>query len=182
VAEYRQEYRNRTGEMFSADKISVADSLVYNTLVNGRTVFGGGGIVPDIFIPIDTSSHYRYINQYRRNNIIYGYVLEYIDNNRNELPEKYDDFKKFDEEFTVTDEMINELVFAGEQKGIKKNEASLGFTVNEFKKEIKSLIARDLFTINEYHKIYSQDDEAILKALDIIKNREQYNSILASTK
>jgi carboxyl-terminal processing protease len=180
ITEYRQEHKNRTDEMFSADKISVADSLVYNTLVNGRTVLGGGGIIPDILIPLDTSSNYRYINQFRRNNIIYSYVLGYIDNNRNELLKKYNDFKKFDAEFTVTDEMIYELVLTGEKEGIKKNEESLGFTINEFKKEIKSLIARDLFTINEYHKIYFRDDEAILKALEVIKNQSQYNSILAS--
>lgn len=180
VAEYRQEYRNRTGEMFSVDKISVADSLAYKTLVNGRTVFGGGGIVPDIFIPLDTSSHYQYINRFRRNNIIYSYALEYIDNNRSELLRKYNDFKKFDKEFIVTDKMIDELVITGEKEGIKKNDESLAFTINDFKKEIKSLIARDLFTINEYYKVYFQDDEAILKALDVIKNQSQYNTILAS--
>lgn len=180
VTEYRQEYRNRTDEMLSADKIPVADSLVYNTLVSGRTVFGGGGIIPDIFIPVDTSSHYRYINQFRRNNIIYAYVLGYIDSNRSELKETYGDFRKFDTEFTVTDNMMNELLLAGEKAGIAKNEESLAFTADEFKKEIKSLIARDLFTLSEYYKVYYRDDEAILKALDVINNQAQYSSILAS--
>jgi carboxyl-terminal processing protease len=183
VAEYRQDYRNRidNGEMFSAEKISITDSLAYKTMVNGRTVFGGGGIVPDIFIPLDTSSYYQYINQFRRtNNIIYNYVLDYIDSNRQRISENNTDFKKFDKEFTVTDKMVDELIAIGEKEGIVKNEVSLNFTRNEFKKEIKSLIARDLFTRNEFYKVYYQDDEAIVKALEVIKNQPRYNNLLVS--
>ena len=182
VAEYRQELRNRSinGEMLSADNISVIDSLAYKTLVNGRTVFGGGGIVPDIFIPRDTSSHYQYVNQFNRNNIIYSYVLGYIDGNRQQLLENYNEFEKFNADFTVTDEMIDELVALGEKEGIRRNEESLNFAGNEFKKEIKSLIARDLFTRNEFYKVYYKNDEAILKALDVIKNQSQYDKLLVS--
>jgi len=180
VTEYRQEYRNRNDEMFSVNNISMADSLAYTTLVNGRTVFGGGGIVPDIFIPIDTSSHYQYVNRFRRNDIIYSYVLDYIDNDRQKLLEIYNDFKKFDKEFIVTDKMIDELVAMGEKEGIAKNEESLNFTRNEFKKEIKSLIARDLFSRNEFYKLYYQDDKVILNALDVINNQSLFDSMLVS--
>ena len=182
VDEYWQEYRDRinSGEMFSADNISVIDSLAYKTLVNGRTVFGGGGIVPDIFIARDTSSHYQYINRFRRNNnaIIYNYVLDYIDNNRRQLLETYNNFNSFDKDFIVTDAMIDELVSIGEKEGIRRNEESLSITINQFKKEIKSLIARDLFTRSEFFQVYYQDDDAILKALDVIKNQSRYDALL----
>ena len=108
------------------------------------------------------------------------YVLEYIDSNRRNLLENYTDFKKFDKEFTVIDEMIDELVLIGEKEGIRKREESLNFTRDIFKKEIKSLIARDLFTRNEFYKVHYRDDEAILKALDVIKNQSQYDNMLAS--
>ena len=182
VDEYWQEYRDRinSGEMFSADNISVIDSLAYKTLVNGRTVFGGGGIVPDIFVPRDTSSHYQYINRFRRNNnaVIYSYVLNYIDNNRRQLLDTYKNFNYFDKEFVVTDAMIDELVTMGEKEGIRRNEESLSITINQFKKEIKSLIARDLFTRSEFFQVYYQDDDAILKALEVIKNQSQYDALL----
>ena len=180
VTEYRLEYRNRTDE--DADKILVADSLAYKTLINGRTVFGGGGIVPDIFMPRDTSVHYQYVNRFRRNSsiIIQTYVLDYINNNRQELLKNYNNFEKFDREFVVTEKMIEELVAFGEREGIRRNEESLNFTINIFKREIKSLVARDLFTRNEFYKVYYQDDDAILKALDVIKNQSQYDKLLES--
>ncbi len=74
VEAYRKDYQNRykNGELFSADSIVLADSLKYTTLLNGRDVYGGGGIMPDIFVPLDTSHYYSYVNQLRRKNIIRG--------------------------------------------------------------------------------------------------------------
>jgi carboxyl-terminal processing protease len=180
VEEYRQDYRNRfsNGEMFNADSISITDSLEYKTLLNGRSVFGGGGVIPDIFIPIDTSAHYAYFNRLRRNNIIYNFVLDYIDRNREVLEKESEDFDKFNKNFKITDEMINEIVALGEKENIEKNEESLAFTVQEMKKEIKALIARDLFSRNEFYKIYYADDPGILKALQVIENQSEYNNHL----
>jgi carboxyl-terminal processing protease len=182
ITEYRHEYQTRltNGEMFSADSISVADSLEYKTLVNGRPVFGGGGIIPDIFIPMDTSLHYRYFNQLRRNNIVYNYVLEYIDKNRSELVEENPDFETFKSEFAVSDEMINTIAENGEKEGIEKDQESLQFTLEAMKKEIKALVARDLFSRNEFYRIYYSDDEGILKALEVIQNQNEYNNLLVS--
>ena len=178
--EYRQEYRTRTDD--GSENILTADSLVYKTLINGRTVFGGGGVVPDIFMPRDTSVHYQYVNRFRRNSsiIIQTYVLDYISNNRQVLLKNYNNFEKFDSEFVVTNEMVEELVAFGEREGIRRNEESLNFTINIFKREIKSLIARDLFTRDEFYRVYQKDDEVILKALDVIKNQQQYNNMLVS--
>ena len=178
--EYRQEYRTRTDD--GTENILTADSLMYKTLINGRTVFGGGGVVPDIFMPRDTSVHYQYVNRFRRNSsiIIQTYVLDYISNNRQVLLKNYNNFEKFDSEFVVTNEMVEELVAFGEREGIRRNEESLNFTINIFKREIKSLIARDLFTRDEFYRVYQKDDEVILKALDVIKNQQQYNNMLVS--
>ncbi|MBN1820593.1 MAG: S41 family peptidase [Prolixibacteraceae bacterium] len=178
--EYRSDLNERlaNGELFSADSISFNDTLKYKTLFNGRTVYGGGGIMPDIFVPMDTSKYYQYYNRLRRNNIVYTYVLDYIDKNREELNRKYTAFDKFNRNFEVSEDMIAEIVAEGEKKDIKKDEKSLEFTRDQMKKEIKALIARDLFSRHEFYRIINSDDKEILKALEVIGNQEEYITYL----
>lgn len=180
---YRKDYQNRFshGELFNADSIVFSDSLRYKTLLNGRDVFGGGGIMPDIFVPLDTSVNYKYINRLRRNSIIFNYSLDYIDKHRDEIKKKYPKFDKFNKEFEVSDEIIDEVVASGEKENIEKDENGLAFSKNEMKTEIKATIARDLFSRNDFYKIYYKDDEAIKEALKVIKNQKEYNNLLAST-
>jgi len=182
VEEYRNDYLERlsAGELFSADSISFADSLKYKTLQNGRTVFGGGGIMPDIFIPMDTSSNFRYYNRLRRNQVVYNYVLDYVDKHRVELENNYPEFEKFYTDFEVTGAMVDTIVAKGEEEGIEKDEESLAFTLKDMKREIKALIARDLYTRDDFYKILLSDDDAINKALEVIENQQEYNKILVS--
>lgn len=184
VKEYRKDYQNRmlSGEMFSADSIVFADTLEYKTLLNGRIVHSGGGIMPDIFMPLDTSSHYGYINRLRRNNVVYNFALEYIDKNRNVLKSKYPDFKDFEAKYETSDAMIAEIVEMGVKDSIEKNEESLLFGVNDLKKEIKAIIARDIYSRDDFYKIYYKDDEAIIEALKVIANQKEYNKLLVSTQ
>ncbi len=184
LKEYREDYIHRmeNGEMFSADSIKFDESQKFKTLINGRTVFGGGGIMPDIFIPMDTSSHYKYINKLRRKSVIYNYVLDYIDVNRNKLKLKYSDFDQFDKHFEVTSAMINKVVENGEKEGIEKDETSLEFSSNDMKKEIKAIIARDLFSRNDFYKVIYKDDKDILKALEVLENQKKYDSYLVKTE
>jgi len=182
VNEYRKDYLKRmtNGEMFSEDSIHFDEALKHKTLVNGRNVFGGGGVMPDIFVPMDTSSHYSYINRLRRNNVIFNFAVDYTDSNREELNRKYPEFEKFNDEFGVTSEMIDTLVANGEKEGIEKNTESLDFAVENVKKEIKALIARDIYSRNDFFKVLYSDDEAILKALEVIENQKEYNNLLVS--
>lgn len=184
VKDYRQDYVNRmtNGEMFSEDSIHFDETQKYKTLVNGRDVFGGGGIMPDIFIPMDTSSHYQYINQLRRKSIITNYVLDFVDTNREQLKNDYPDFKNFDRNFKVTSEMIDDVVARGEKENVKKDEESLAFTLTNMQTEIKAIIARDIFSRNDFFKVYYKDDEAIIKALEVIENQKKYNNLLVSTE
>lgn len=184
VKEYRKDYVNRmtSGEMFSADSIHFDESQKYKTLVNGRDVFGGGGIMPDIFIPMDTSVHYKYINRLRRKTIIYNFVLDYVDKNRDDIKDKYPEFEQYEKDFKVTPEMINEIVARGEKEDIEKDEESLAFAEKSMKKEIKAIIARDIYSRNDFFKIYYKDDEVILKALEVLENQKEYNSFLVPTE
>lgn len=184
VNEYRKDYEKRilSGEMFNADSIIFSDSIAYKTLLNGRTVHGGGGVMPDIFIPLDTSIHYSYINKLRRNNIIYNFALEYIDQNRNEIKSKYPDFKDFNAKYETTEKMISDIVETGIKDGIEKNEESLLFGKADLKKEIKAIIARDLYSRDDFYKVYYNDDEAVIEALRVIENQKNYNNLLVSTQ
>ncbi|SHF83055.1 C-terminal processing peptidase-3. Serine peptidase. MEROPS family S41A [Mariniphaga anaerophila] len=184
VEEYKRDYLDRlsSGELFNADSIHLSDSLKFKTLLNGRNVYGGGGVMPDIFIPMDTSAYYRYYNRLRRTNVVYNFVLDYVDLHRADLKKQYPKFEKFNSKFEVTQNMIDSIVAQGEKDGVEKDEESLDFTIKTMKNDIKALIARDLFSINDYFKILFKEDEAILKALEVIENKERYNNLLVSVE
>jgi carboxyl-terminal processing protease len=182
VKEYRSDYQKRldNGELFHADSIHYADSLKYKTLSSGRTVYGGGGIIPDIFVPLDTSSLYRYYNQLQRSNVLYNFVLEYIDQNRTKLFRQYPVFQKFNNGFSVNDDMIESMIKKGEKENIKRDPESIQFTRPVFKKEIKAYIARDLYATKYFYQVYNEDDTMLKKAMQVIRNKEQYTQILVS--
>jgi carboxyl-terminal processing protease len=184
LTEYRKETEKRftNGELFNADSIGFSDSLTYKTLLNGRTVHGGGGVMPDIFVPLDTSIHFQYINRLQRKNIIYNYTLGYIDKNREMLKANYPDFRKFDTKFEVSEQIISEIVENGVKDGIEKNDESLEFTKNDIKKQVKALLARDLYSRDDFYKVFYKDDEAVLEALKVLKNQKDYNKLLVSTQ
>ena len=184
LSEYRKDYASRlsNGEMFSADSIHFDDKLKHHTLVNGRNVYGGGGIMPDIFVPLDTSIHYVYLNKLRRKNVTYNYVLDYIDSNRESLLKEYPDFEAFDSKFKIPDEAIEEIVARGEKEGIEKNDESLEWGISKLKEELKAYIARDMYSRNDMFKVLNKDDEAISKALEVLKNQNEYNNLLVTTE
>lgn len=182
VEDYRSDYQKRmdNGELFSADSISFADSLKYKTLHSGRTVYGGGGVMPDIFVPLDTSSLYRYYNKLQRSNVLYNYVLEYIDQNRAKLLRQFPVFEKYAEGFKVSDDIIETLVLKGEKAEIPRDNESLKFTANLLKKEFKAYLASNLYANKYFYQVVNQDDTTIKKALELINNQKQYAQTLVS--
>lgn len=184
VKEYRKEQYERlaNGEMFSADSVHFDETKKHKTLVNGRNVYGGGGVMPDIFVPMDTSHHYQYMNSIRRKQITYNYVLNYVDKNRAELKANYPTFDKFNSKFEMTEDDIDAIVAKGEEEGIKKDEESLAFSLDNLKRELKASVARDIFSRNDFYRIYYANDDAILKALELFKNQKEYNNLLVVTE
>ncbi len=184
VSDYKNDYQRRleNGEMFSAESISFPDSLKFKTLVNGRTVYGGGGVMPDIFVSMDTSAMYRYYNRLQRNSVVNNFVLDFVDKNRDILASQYPDFAQFNKKFQITDNIIESIVEAGEKEGIERDQESIDFTLEMIKKELKALIARDLFTRDHFFMIYNQDDKTILKALDLLKDQKTYKYMLVKNE
>lgn len=170
--EYRAELYQRMdkGELQSADSIVVNDSLKYYTKVKHRPVYGGGGIIPDVFVPMDTSVNYLYLNRLFAKNVIGEYVVNYVDKNREQLKKKYPDFDKFNKEFVVTDAMIADLVKAGEKAGVKKDEKLLNSVLPVMKLNLKALIARDIWDMNEMFQILNAKNDILKRGLEILKD------------
>jgi len=180
IKNYRNEYFKRfeSGEMFSKDSISFPDSLMMKTLVTKRKVYAGGGIMPDIFIPMDTSMYYRYFNNLVRKNVLFPFVVGFIDQNRDRLKAKYKSVTDFKDNFQVTSTMLDELIAAGEKEGIKKDEESLKVSGATISRQIKALVARDLYDIGAYFKIMIEDDKEVEKAIEILTDQKGFNRYL----
>jgi carboxyl-terminal processing protease len=181
VDEYQKDYikRMESGELFSKDSVFENKSEKFATKISNRVVYGGGGIMPDIFIPLDTSKYYAYYNTLSRKNLVYTGVLDIMDSHRDELKQNYPDFKTYSEKFEVTDEMIEKIIAAGEKEGVKRDEKSIDFARPLIKKQMKALIARDLFSISYYFQIMNADDEAISKAMETLSKKGSYDKILS---
>ncbi len=180
IKDYRNEYLKRfeKGELFSKDSITFPDSLMKFTLVTKRRVYGGGGIMPDIFIPLDTSRYYRYFNDLVRKNVLFPYVVGYIDKNRDNIKKEFPSFNEFDKGFKVTSNMIDDLVESGNKEKIEKDEKSLKYSLKYITKQIKALIARDIFEPGDYFRIMVQDDEEVSKAIEVLSNPKVYKKYL----
>ena len=174
---YDQDIVNRLnhGELTNADSIHFADSLKFETLKQHRTVYGGGGIMPDYFIPLDTTKYTKYHRELAAKSIIIQQNLRYVDQNRKALHKKYDTrdqamgFKEFKEEFEVPRKLIDDIVAEGKKQNITpKDEAEMEQTLPYLRLQLKALIARDLWDMSEYFSVINEDSEAVKKALELL--------------
>jgi len=167
-------YRYKHGEFITADSIHMPDSLVYYTKEKHRKVYGGGGIMPDVFVPLDTANYSDYYRDLVRKGILNQFILTYIDKNRQALNAKYPDFKKFKEKFTVSDAIFDEMIAFGEKEKLKVNQKDIAISGNTIRKLIKAYLARDLFNTSEFYEIYNQDETTVQKAIFILNNWNKY--------
>lgn len=163
-------HRYEHGELYSADSIKFNDSLKYKTNA-GRVVYGGGGIMPDVFVPLDTTMLSDYYQEVRRNGIIPDFALSYTDDNREKLNSNYRDYVQFRKEFNVDDEMLNRFVAYAEKKNVKKDEKGLTNSNKLLRTQIKALIARDLWGINAYNYVVNDINNFYTKALECLDNK-----------
>ena len=169
---YDKDLLNRlnSGELTNADSIHFADSLKYQTLKKQRTVYGGGGIMPDYFIPLDTTRYTKYHRELAAKSVIIQQNLRYVDKNRKTLKKQYPDFSKFKEQYEIPQSLIDTIVSEGEKQNIKpKDDAEMQKTLPYLKLQMKALIARDLWDMNEYFSVFNEDSEAVKKALELLQ-------------
>lgn len=165
------------GEMINRDSIQFPDSLKFQTLVNKRTVYGGGGIMPDIFVPLDTTKNYSYLNALYRKNIIFPYTIDYVDLHRKSLQAQYPDLAAFKREFKVSETILEEIYQKGLKEGIERKDENYLPIKKDVQIAIKSLIARGLWGIEAYYEIMNQNNAIFLKAVGILEE-DKVQSIL----
>ncbi|MDH6306245.1 carboxyl-terminal processing protease [Parabacteroides sp. PF5-5] len=170
--------RYNRGELMSADSIHFPDSMKYNTLVTNRTVYGGGGIMPDIFIPIDTSRYTDYHRRLVATGLVNRISMNYLDQNRQELTSKYRNFKQYKDSFEITDDMMQTLLDMATEEKIEFKEEEYSKSKALIKLQVKALIARDLYEIAEYFQVMNDDNPSYQEALRIINDKEAYEKIL----
>lgn len=171
--------RYTEGEMISADSIHFPDSLMYKTLRKERKVYGGGGIMPDVFIPLDTTQVSDFHSALMRKGVIFSFALTYVDDNRDVLNKTYPNFYIYESEFVVTDEMIDDLTEYAEEKDINESMDSItDKQLNKLKLHVKALIASDIWETNEFYQINNKRNDAFLKALEILRDPRKYDAIL----
>lgn len=170
--------RMRHGEFYHADSIQFPDSLKYSTLVSGRTVYGGGGIMPDIFMPVDTTYSTKLYTDLVRKGILNRFTLEYVMENRNELLSQYGDFDAYNENFNVSDSMIDDFKKFAEKEGVTWSEEQFQRSGQLIKLQLKALIARNEWSLENYYQVVLQGDKVVDKAMEILNDHNQYRKIL----
>ncbi|MCC8071445.1 MAG: S41 family peptidase [Bacteroidales bacterium] len=171
-------HRYQAGEFNSADSIHFADSLRYSTLVLNRPVYGGGGIMPDRFVPIDTTFYSDYYRDILAKGILNRFTIGYVDNNRQELNRLYPTEQRYIDDFTVTDKMMQDLIDMAANDSIPYNEEQYQTSERVLRTNVKALIGRDLFEQGTYYRIANPLNPIYVEGLRLINDAADYHSIL----
>lgn len=169
---YNQELIDRFnhGEMIHADSIHFADSLKVQTKRLARTVYGGGGIMPDYFVPIDTTQY----TDYHRNLVAKGVVIKattgYIEKHRKELKDRYKKFEAFNDKFEIDDNFLADIRALANKEKIEFDEKQYNQSLPLIKTQLKALIARDLWDMNEYFQVMNSTNNSVQQALKILQD------------
>lgn len=172
-------HRYEAGEFSSADAVQFSDSLLFHTLNSHRPVYGGGGIMPDRFIPVDTTGFSDYYRDLVAKSVINKYVLTYVNTNRARLQALYPDVDSFISRFEVTPEMVDDIVALGKESGVEPQPQQLETSRHLLTTIVKGLAARDLFTIDAYFRVVQPAlNPSYREALRILSDPALYNSLL----
>jgi len=169
--------RLESGELTSMDKINFPDSLKYYT-PNKRVVYGGGGIMPDVFVPWDSTRYTDFYVDLLSKSIFNDFVLNYIDNERYTLEKKYQTFMQFDEDFKIDDKFMDDFLAFSESKKIIPQNEELMLSNELIKMQLKALIARNLFEFKSYFQVITQIDEGFSTAIIVLKNDQYFAELI----
>lgn len=178
---YRKDmlHRYEAGEFSSADSIHLPDSLRFETLHNHRPVYGGGGIMPDLFVPIDTTAFTLYYRNLVAKGILNRFCITYVDRNRSQLNREYPDVDAFIAKFSVDSAMIDDIVKLGVADSVKLDSVQLERSRPMIETIVKGIIARDLFDTSAYFRVVNPQLSPVYReALGLINDERRYNRLL----
>lgn len=176
--EYRKEKYDRynSGEAFHKDSIHVIDSLKYETKIKHRTVYGGGGIVPDVFVPLDTSSTSPYYSQLVRKGILNQFALKYVNENRDKLQKKYITFEQYKKGFDP-EKISKELFDYAEKEGLEYDEEGYKKAKKVILTRLKADIAQDLYDYHKFYEIINDLNDELQTAIKILQSGKEFKVI-----
>lgn len=183
--EYRKDilHRYEAGEFSSAISILFSDSDKYSTLRTGRTVYGGGGVMPDVFVAVDTTGYSDYYRDLTAKGILNRFAISYVDANRKQLTRQYPTEESFISGFSVTPDMIDEMVRLGETDSVKPVPEQLEISRKTIEAILKGIIGRDLFETQTYFKVVNPVlNPVYVRGLAIINDPEEYHRLLSPSK
>ena len=161
--------RLKSGELMSADSVHFADSLKFYTLRQHRVVYGGGGIMPDEFVPLDTTKYTRFHRQLSARSYIINASLHYIDQHRKELQEQYPGFADFRQRYEVPQSLVDGILAEAAKQELKpQDDAELERTLPYLRLQLKALIARDLWGMDEYFSVINETSDIVQRALQLL--------------
>ncbi len=162
--------RYNRGELTNADSIHFPDSLRYKTLKQQRTVYGGGGIMPDIFVPLDTTRYTRLYRELTARSYINNACLHYMDEHRKQLSKQYKSFDDFCATFTMPQNVLDDILADAAKKDSlqARDDDELQRTLQNMRHILKGLVARDLWDYSEYFQIIYADDPVVAKAIELL--------------
>ena len=159
--------RFQNGEFGSSDSVHFADSLKFVT-PGGKVVYGGGGIMPDIFVPIDTTGNTPYLGELYRNALISLFTYDYVDANRKTL-KTYKDFAAFNKAFQVNDKILNQFINFCATKGVKRVDADILVSAPIIRTQLKAFIARQLYKNEGFYPVIHSLDPSFKRAVEYLK-------------
>ena len=163
--------RFNNGELTNADSIHLPDSLKFYTLKEGRTVYGGGGIMPDYFVPLDTTKTTRLYREISARNLVVSNSLRYLDKLRKRITKDYDSFEAYKAGYSVPQWLIDRVYGEAKDKGINVDVSpeEKRLTTERISLLLKALLARDVWDMSEYFAIIYEDNEMVLKAVELLQ-------------
>lgn len=172
VDEYRKEKYERyeNGELYSKDSIKVPDSLKFYTKINKRLVYGGGGIIPDVFVPVDTSENSTYFSALWRKGVFNNFCLEYVDKNRDFFARQYSTFENFRTKFSVDKKLWDEFIAYGEKEGVKFVEKDFNTSKKVMEVRLRATIAQNIWDYKSFYQIINDINPSLKKAVDVINS------------
>ena len=151
--------RYNSGELTDGKAAAVDSSQVFKTLVKGRTVYGGGGITPDVYVPIDTTGYSEYWSGLVRKGVLLEFAVTELDAHRAEYKEKYKDFDAFASGFSLTPEQEARLVELGRSRGVELDQKGLERSRRLIAAQIKALIAQRLWDTTAYYRVINAETD-----------------------
>ena len=179
IDHYNRDLLNRFnhGELIHADSIHFADSLKVQTHRLQRTVYGGGGIMPDFFVPIDTAQYTDYHRQLAAKGVIIKSTTGYIERHRQELKAKYKSFDSFHQKFQIDDAFLAGLRALADKEKIAFDETQYLRSLPLIRTQLKALIARDLWDMSEYYQVMNGTNQSVQQALRVLREGK-YEEVL----